>query len=295
MLTTPTLTLRATNGSPVTIAQGDENWTLIQNFLVAINAQVAGAVNDNSTLKMYFDDIGTANALEINPAQYAGSPVAGDYASGYFQGMVFLIKAANTNTGASTLAVASSGSAFLTAVPITIDGTTALTAGAIQVGQIFMVAYDATSSSFIASNFINSTQATAINTALAAITASITATNVRINSITNSASGGNIRLFFNDVGTTNTIKLNTAQFVTSPASTDYPTGYESGMCFVFLTPNANTGATTISLASSGSAYLLPVPIKYLGSDLTNDQIVAGSLNIVAYNPSFNRFDLLLIA
>lgn len=286
MLTTPTLVLRATNGSPLTITQGDENWTLIQNFLVALNAQVAGAINDNSTLKMYFDDIGTPNALQVNPAQYAGSPAAGDYASGYFQGMVYLIKAANTNTGAATLAVASSGSAFLTAVPITIDGTTALIAGAIQAGQIFMVVYDATSSSFIASNFINATQASAIAASLSYLLTNI----AWITRYQPSPNNGlnNPRLFFHDLGTANAYLINYCESCQIPPSV-YPAVYTDGMVVLLMPAGTNTGASTLAISNSASTYLPAKSIYRHGAALTGGEMVSGGLNVLVYDATTSHF------
>ena len=93
----------------------------------------AGASSSASAIQqeqyVYATDTGTANAYAISQSP-APTIVAGSFA---------ILKAANANTGASTLAV--NGGA---ATPIKKSGGTALASGDIAAGQIIPVAYDGT-------------------------------------------------------------------------------------------------------------------------------------------------------
>lgn len=160
MLIAPVLTQRAIKGAPLTISDGDTNWQDIQNFLVALESQIAGVVNDNGTLALYYDDIGTINAFQINTAEWVVAPNAPQYQPAYFQGLIYFIRAANTNSGPSTLAVASSANAFLPAIPMLLNGAP-LAAGSIQQGQLFAAVYDLASNSFLVLAGANSTSSTA--------------------------------------------------------------------------------------------------------------------------------------
>lgn len=89
------------------------------------------ALARSTLLSDYKLDTGAADAYVITP-----SPLIGAYTTG----QIFTFKAANTNTGASTLAV--NGFA---ATPIKkLDGATALIAGDIVAGQIVEVEFDGT-------------------------------------------------------------------------------------------------------------------------------------------------------
>ncbi|HPK03987.1 MAG TPA: hypothetical protein PLS90_16190, partial [Candidatus Sumerlaeota bacterium] len=78
----------------------------------------------------YCEDTGAANALVIASAT--------NYAA-YFAGLPFLVKVANTNTGPATLNINNLG-----AKTIKKNGSAALGAGDLVVGQLIRVAYDGT-------------------------------------------------------------------------------------------------------------------------------------------------------
>ena len=77
-------------------------------------------------------DQGSANAYQVD---FSGTPSNKNQFSAYHQGMLVIFKAANTNTGASTLQVVGP-SGNLTAVPLTKSGSVALEADDIQAGQM---------------------------------------------------------------------------------------------------------------------------------------------------------------
>ena len=77
-------------------------------------------------------DQGSANAYQVD---FSGTPSNKNQFSAYHQGMLVIFKAANTNTGASTLQVVGP-SGNLTALPLTKSGSVALEAGDIQAGQM---------------------------------------------------------------------------------------------------------------------------------------------------------------
>ena len=77
-------------------------------------------------------DQGSANAYQVD---FSGTPSNKNQFSAYHQGMLVIFKAANTNTGASTLQVVGP-SGNLTALPLTKSGSVALEADDIQAGQM---------------------------------------------------------------------------------------------------------------------------------------------------------------
>lgn len=77
-------------------------------------------------------DQGSANAYQVD---FSGTPSNKNQFSAYHQGMLVIFKAANTNTGASTLQVVGP-SGNLTALPLTKIGSVALEADDIQAGQM---------------------------------------------------------------------------------------------------------------------------------------------------------------
>jgi hypothetical protein len=97
--------------------------------LVVPPSKILELIADQTDIS-YAADTGTANAYDITP-----DPLPGAYAVG----QIFIFKATNANTGASTLEVGSLGG-----VPLKKNGTEALIAGDILAGQILQVVYDGT-------------------------------------------------------------------------------------------------------------------------------------------------------
>ncbi len=132
-LTPPTIVTRLGKGSALTWQEGDDNITGLRDYITGLTTVVDPVLNSNGTLKILHTDTGTtANTYQITPENYLAA---------YADGLIYLVKAASTNQGASTLAVANTSSTFLAAVPIRKHGNTELVAGDILGGDVFLVVY----------------------------------------------------------------------------------------------------------------------------------------------------------
>jgi hypothetical protein len=118
----------------VAVSEGTANastlWTLSTPTPITLDTTSLSFTIVGSNGAVYATDTGSANAYAIAP----GAPI-----SAYVAGQQFIFKAANSNTGASTLAVSGLGTKNLTKF-----GTTALAAGDIVAGQAMTVVYDGT-------------------------------------------------------------------------------------------------------------------------------------------------------
>ena len=116
------------NGNP---AQGIQGTVVTAEFLNAVNNHRHRGLNEDGDGAIdYAPDTGVANAyvIALSPALTA-----------HVVGMPIYFKAANANTGASTIVIDA-----LAAVPIKKNGNQALTAGDIKAGKIVTVVYDGT-------------------------------------------------------------------------------------------------------------------------------------------------------
>ena len=117
-----------TDGDPAQAIQGSR---VLAAYLNALNNhRHEGKDEDGSGVLDYAVDTGAANvyAIALDPALTA-----------HVEGMPIFFRAANANTGASTININGLG-----AVALTKTGATALSAGDIQAGQVCVVIYDGT-------------------------------------------------------------------------------------------------------------------------------------------------------
>lgn len=159
MPTVPSLTLRQEKGSPLSAAEGDNNLKILRNAINAVFALFGVVLKTDGTLKanavntaaiqdraitqaklamdsaFYSTDAGAANVYK---ATFTPAPT--DYATG----LVVFLKAATTNTGASTLSLSNGSGGWLTVKDIKKRGSVALEAGDIVAGQVYQFVYDGT-------------------------------------------------------------------------------------------------------------------------------------------------------
>ncbi len=150
-LTVPELVLRATKGSPLTADEHDNNLKVLRNFSNALAAlsgvvlKTDGSLKDDavsedailnraigqSKLKLtaigIYEDAGTTNNFVIAPDPEI---------SAYEDGMIFFVRALNSNTGPATVKVNA-----LETFSLKKQGGLELEAGDIRSGQVFAVAY----------------------------------------------------------------------------------------------------------------------------------------------------------
>lgn len=112
--------------STIPLSQLDSNFTTITN-----------ALNDLNNYSNYIADTGTANAIVCNfPSGISTSTIA--------TGCAITFKAANANTGASTLLVQVNSSTILAASAIKNEDGSALSGAEFRAGGIYTVVYDGT-------------------------------------------------------------------------------------------------------------------------------------------------------
>lgn len=111
----------ATQSGPIPLSYLDSNYSTISS-----------AINDTLTYSNYLVDTGAANAYAVT--------FAGSLSTSYTAGLLIAFKAANANTGASTLNVNSLGVKNI----VRPDGS-ALASGEIPANSIALVCYDGTS------------------------------------------------------------------------------------------------------------------------------------------------------
>lgn len=116
----------ATATSTIPLSQLDSNFTQITNVL-----------NDLNNYSNYIADTGTANAIVCNfPSGITTTTIS--------TGCAITFKAANNNTGATTLLVQVNSSTILAATTIKTDDGSDLTASDIRVNGIYTVFYNGT-------------------------------------------------------------------------------------------------------------------------------------------------------
>jgi hypothetical protein len=181
------------------------------------------------------NDTGAANAYVITFANPA--PLA------YTLGMRLTFKAANSNTGASTLNVNSLGTIAL----VTVTGA-ALASGNISAGQIVIVVYDGT------------------NFQVLNVTSSGTITSSQLAEAARNSSNQ----YAADSGTANVYAVSL-----TPAATSYM----GGMVVRFKAGNANTGGATLNVNALGAKSVL----KNGASALVAGDIVANQMCVCVYD------------
>lgn len=150
-LSVPKLVLRLVKGSPLTMAEHDNNLTILKNFSNSLAALVAVSLNTDGTLKddsvqeadiqdrqisarklkltalPFFVDEGSTNSFLINP-----DPAI----TAYENGMVVFVRALNSNTGPSVLKLNN-----LSNVPLRKLGGTELDPDDIKIRSVFIAVY----------------------------------------------------------------------------------------------------------------------------------------------------------
>jgi len=114
-----------------TIANGD----VIEAVHITQMFSILADLEDGQAF--FRDDVGSANAYQVN---FNGSPSNKNQFTAYKKGMLVVFKAANANTGASTLQVVGPSGA-LSAIPLT-KGGNALIAGEIVANQMLLAVYN---------------------------------------------------------------------------------------------------------------------------------------------------------
>lgn len=114
-----------------TIANGD----VIEAVHITQMFSILADLEDGQAF--FRDDVGSANAYQVN---FNGSPSNKNQFTAYKKGMLVVFKAANANTGASTLQVVGPSGA-LSAIPLT-KGGNALIAGEIAANQMLLAVYN---------------------------------------------------------------------------------------------------------------------------------------------------------
>lgn len=116
----------ATATSTIPLSQLDSNFT-----------QITNALNDLNNYSNYIADTGTANAIVCNfPSGITTTTIA--------TGCEISFKAANANTGSTTLLVQVNSNTILSATTIKADDGSNLTGGEFRVGGIYTVTYNGT-------------------------------------------------------------------------------------------------------------------------------------------------------
>ncbi len=138
------LLLRSEKGSALTHAEMDQNWTDIESFAAATDAQIAVSINPDGTLK----DKGVEYAATLVGTDAYAITVAGTY-SGLtdLAGRVLLVKIDVANTGPATLAVNG-----FSATAIYRPGGLALKSGDIKPGIAELTLYPGGSPYFVLLN-----------------------------------------------------------------------------------------------------------------------------------------------
>ena len=130
------------DGTPVEKAWGNDIFGFFQRLLAlsgitpsgapdnAVNSDYANSLDRIFSRLMIFNDTGTVNAYSVAPAH--GAP----HIAAYFDGMIVIFKAVNTNTDASTLKVGS-----LAAKSLTLESGVSLPAAYVVAGQYCIAVY----------------------------------------------------------------------------------------------------------------------------------------------------------
>jgi hypothetical protein len=191
------------------------------------------------------DDVGAANAYAVTLSPV---PVLIEY-------FIVVFKAANSNTGASTLALNGG-----TAIAIKKQGSIALGPGDIVAGQIIEVVYDGTNWQLIsASGFTGTIAESQVTNLVTDLAAKAAVTGIQQEAYTYAA----------DTGAANAYAVSL-----SPSPT-----IVAGSKVIFKAANANTGASTLAV-NGGS----PIAIKKQGSTaLASGDIAAGQIVVAVYD------------
>jgi len=204
---------------------------------IEVNGQAASIKGVQEQLYSYETDTGAANAYVIAP-----SPAI----TAYLAGMQFSFKAANANTGISTVAV----SGLATKVIKKIDGATDLQVGDILVGQIVFVEYDGTNFQIISPPG---------SLSLFASKAGVQA---------------QLYTYAADTGSANAYAI-----ALSPSLSAYATGQS----FTFKAANSNTTASTLNVNGLGTkAIVKGLSTALAANDIVAGQIVQVMYNGTAF-------------
>ena len=116
---------------------GTQTSTIPLSYLDTNFSQLTSEINDLNNYSNYVADTGTANAVLLNyPSGITTTTIA--------TGCQLQFKAANANTGTSTLTVQVNASTILSATTILNEDGTALTANELLSGGIYSVVYNGT-------------------------------------------------------------------------------------------------------------------------------------------------------
>jgi hypothetical protein len=293
----PDVSLTWTSAGLIGIAVGDKFGA---DEIVEVSS-AAGVTLDGVLLKdakvlggIYAADTGSADNYAIAPPQTI---------TGYLAGQVFIFRAANANTGASTLDVDGQGTRAIVK-----HGTAALVANDIKAGQIVVVIYDSTTSNLeMVSQLGNSpagghdaltvgdaghiltaqdltsapaTESLSAHVELASTAELTAATADRVAALSNLAAQ---------------IQSNSWKYVADTGAADAyaitivptPPTYAAGQTFTFRAANANTGASTLAVNGQATRAI----VKHGTAALAANDIKAGQIVTVSYDSATGNFEM----
>ncbi|ODT75565.1 hypothetical protein ABS71_04295 [bacterium SCN 62-11] len=228
---------------------------LIEAIHISQLFPIVEALEKNQT--NYREDIGLANAYKVD---FSGSGQPNEIPV-YQAGQQIVFKAANANTGASTLQVVGP-LGDLTAVPLTKNGGGALMNGDIQAGQIVIAIYN--------------DEGTGRFDALGVLTGG--------------AGGDGSEFYREDDGSANAYQVDGSGTGSNPLVI---TSYAPGQVVVFKAANANTGASTLQVVAPGGALTAKSLTKFGNTALEAGDIQANQMVVAIYNDAGSgRFEMI---
>ncbi len=223
----------------------------------ALGVLTGGAGGDGSDF--FREDDGSANAYQVDASGSGSNPLEMD---AYAAGQLVVFKAANANTGASTLQVVAPGGA-LAAKALTKFGNTALVAGDIQANQIVMAVYNDTGSGRFE----------------------------MMDAPPNAAPAENGTGFYRgDDGSADAYQVDCSGSGSNPRVVS---AYTVGLLVTFKADHANTGASTLQVVGPGGALSAKALTKFGNAALRAGDIQAGQIVMAVYNDEGSgRFEMM---
>ncbi len=239
-----------------TIANGD----VIETIHLSQLFPIVEALENNQT--NYREDIGVADAYKV---EFDGSLQANEI-SAYQAGQQIVFKAANANTGPSTLQVVGP-SGDLSALPLTKNGGADLEAGDIQSGQMVLaIVNDEGSGRFDALGVL-------------------TGGGDEVVIIQDGST-----FYREDDGVANAYQVDASGSGSNPLEI---AAYAPGQVILFKAENENTGASTLQVIGSGGALSVKNLTKFGSVPLEAGDIQAGQMVMAVYNDdSGGRFEMM---
>ena len=211
-----------------------------------------------NNLTNYREDRGAADAYKVD---FSGSPNANEI-SAYQAGQQIVFKAANANTGASTLQV-TGPVGDLSTKPLTKNGGEDLEAGDIQAGQMVLAIYNDEGSGRF--------------DAFGVLTGGAGATDGTV-------------LFREDDGAADAYQVDATGSGSNPEVIE---AYAPGQVVVFKAANANTGASTLQVVAPGGALSAKALTKFGNTALVAGDIQANQIVMAVYNDTGSgRFEMM---